>query len=126
MAPPLPPPGVPDAAGFAPLPIALLPVITLLSTVQETPMLLSAPPLEHCPPRNVSLVMNTGLLRHWASARIAAPPRSGPPPPPPKSVLLCRTCEFPFSKVMFCTMRCGHCWLKQSEVVIRCFLSHVS
>ena len=25
-------------------------------------MLLSVPPLEHCPPRNVSLVMNTGLL----------------------------------------------------------------
>ena len=41
-------------------------------------MLLSAPPLEHCPPRNVSLVMKTGLSRHWASARIAAPPRSGP------------------------------------------------
>ena len=41
-------------------------------------MLLSAPPLEHRPPVNVSLVMYTGRLRHWASARTAAPPRSGP------------------------------------------------
>ena len=58
--------------------MALLFVITLLVTTQDTPMLLSAPPLEHRPPENVSLVMYTGRLRYWASARIAAPPRSGP------------------------------------------------
>src|ERR1700722_8279241 len=57
IAPPLPPPGLPVGAGFAPWPIALSLTIRLLSTVHETPMLLSALPLEHRPPRNVSLVM---------------------------------------------------------------------
>src|SRR5215469_7434406 len=110
MAPPLPPPGVPARAGLAPDPIAWLWVITLLSTTQDVPMLLSAPPLEQAPPRKVSLVMYTGRFCHWDRARIAAPPRSGPagkqrlpmnrelttlswpprskiapPPPPPKS-----------------------------------------
>ena len=78
MAPPLPPPAVPGWAGFCPYPMARLLVMTLLLTTQETPMLLSAPPLEHRPPVNVSLVMYTGRFRHWASARMAAPPRSGP------------------------------------------------
>ena len=57
MAAPLPPPGVPELAGFAPQPMAWFPAITLLSTVQDTPMLLSAPPLEHTPPRNVLCTM---------------------------------------------------------------------
>src|SRR5215472_12131032 len=144
MAPPLPPPGVPDRAGLAPWPIAWLWVMTLLSTTQDTPMLLSAPPLEQAPPRKVSLVMYTGRLSHWDSARIAAPPRSGPvakqrlpmnresttlscpprskmaPPPlgPPKSSLVCWAVELPFRKVMFCTIRRGHCWLKQSELAV--------
>src|SRR5215831_7072758 len=144
MAPPLPPPGVPDRAGLAPWPIAWLWVMTLLSTTQDTPMLLSAPPLEQAPPRKVSLVMYTGRLSHWDSARIAAPPRSGPagkqrlpmnresttlscpprskmaPPPlgPPKSSLVCWAVELPSRKVMFCTIRRGHCWLKQSELAV--------
>ena len=42
MAPPLPPPGVPARAGLAPVPIAVLWLNRLLSTVHETPMLLSA------------------------------------------------------------------------------------
>src|SRR5689334_10368606 len=134
MAPPLPPPGVPDRAGLAPEPIAWLRVMTLLS----------APPLEQAPPRKVSLVMYTGRLSHWDSARIAAPPRSGPvgkqrlpmnrepttlscpprskmaPPPlgPPKSSLVCWAVELPSLNVMFCTIRRGHCWLKQSELAV--------
>src|SRR5215468_3940824 len=144
MAPPLPPPGVPDRAGLAPTPIAWLRVMTLLSTTQDTPMLLSAPPLEQAPPRKVSLVMYTGRFSHWDSARIAAPPRSGPvekqrlpmnresttlswpprskmaPPPlgPPKSSLVCWAVELPSLNVMFCTIRRGHCWLKQSELAV--------
>ena len=47
MAPPLPPPGVPGFAGLAPLPIAWLPVNTLLRMVHDTPMLEIAPPFEH-------------------------------------------------------------------------------
>src|SRR6516165_5372559 len=125
--------------------------MTLLRTTQEVPMLLSAPPLEQAPPRKVSLVMYTGRFCHWDRARIAAPPRSGPvrkhrlpmnrelttlswpprskiaPPPlaPPKLPLVCRALELPAVKVMFCTISCGHRWLKQSEVVIRCFGSQV-
>src|SRR5215470_15071583 len=132
MAPPLPPPGVPDRAGLAPRPIAWLWVMTLLSTTQDTPMLLSAPPLEQAPPRKVSLVMYTGRLSHWDSARIAAPPRSGPAGKqrlpmnresttlswPPKSSLVCWAVELPSSNVMFCTIRRGHCWLKQSELAV--------
>src|SRR6478672_3601222 len=132
MAPPLPPPGVPDRAGLAPEPIAWLRVMTLLSTTQDTPMLLSAPPLEQAPPRKVSLVMYTGRFSHWDSARIAAPPRSGPVGKqrlpmnresttlswPPKSSLACWAVELPSLKVMFCTIRRGHCWLKQSELAV--------
>src|SRR4249919_1787678 len=125
--------------------------MTLLSTTQDTPMLLSAPPLEQAPPRKVSLVMYTGRFSHWDSARIAAPPRSGPvgkqrlpmnresttlswpprskmaPPPlgPPKSSLVCWAVELPSLKVMFCTIRRGHCWLKQSEVAVPSAGSHV-
>jgi hypothetical protein len=50
MPAPLPPPGLPERAGFAPFPIALLWLMTLLRTTHETPMLLSAPPFEHVPP----------------------------------------------------------------------------
>lgn len=57
MAAPLPPPGVPEAAGLAPKPMAWFPVMTLLSTTQDSPMLLSAPPLEQTPPRNVLCTM---------------------------------------------------------------------
>src|ERR1017187_278526 len=78
MAPPLPPPGVPWADGLPPQPIARLYLSTLLSTSQETPMLLSAQPLEHTPPRNVSREMYTGRFRYSLRARMAAPPRSGP------------------------------------------------
>ena len=49
MAPPLPPPGVPARAGWRRAD-RLLWVKTLLSTVHDTPMLLSAPPLEHALP----------------------------------------------------------------------------
>src|SRR4029453_16870182 len=85
MAPPLPPPGVPGFAGFAPRPIAELCDSTLLSTTHDTPMLLSAPPLEHTPPcpaapPNVLLTTYTGRSRCWSSTRMAAPPRSGPVP----------------------------------------------
>src|SRR6516165_11613913 len=49
-----------------------------------------------------------------------------PPPPPPKFVFgVWRTAEYPFSKVMFCTISCGWAWLKQSPVVKRCFGSQV-
>src|SRR5215471_18246083 len=107
-------------------------------------MLLSAPPLEQAPSRKVSLVMYTGRPSHWDSARIAAPPRSGPAgkqrlpmnresttlswpprskmaPPPlgqPKSSLVCWAVELPSLNVMFCTIRRGHCWLKQSELAV--------
>jgi hypothetical protein len=57
MPPPLPPPGAPELAGLAPQPMAWLPAMTLLSTTQDTPMLLSAPPLEQTPPRNVLCTM---------------------------------------------------------------------
>lgn len=43
-------------AGRGP-PIARLYLSTLLSTTQDTPMLLSAPPLEHTPSRNVLRLM---------------------------------------------------------------------
>ncbi len=51
MAPPLPPPGVPDFGGLAAVPMAWLPANTLLRIVQDTPMLTRcAPPLEHALP----------------------------------------------------------------------------
>src|SRR6476469_6719077 len=83
MAAPLPPPGVPARAGLAPLPIARLWLMTLLSTTHETPMLLSAPPFEHvfpslAEPPNVLLVTYTGSPWDWLSTRSAAPPTSGP------------------------------------------------
>src|SRR5437764_1483732 len=78
MAPPLPPPGVPARAGLAPVPTAVLPARTQLSTVQDTPMLLRAPPLAQVPPWNVLFTTYTGSPRYWSSTRIAAPPRSGP------------------------------------------------
>src|SRR5262249_61234739 len=77
-APPLPPPGVPRGAGFAPQPMAALLMKTLLRTSHWTLMLLSAPPLEQRPPRNVSPVIYTGRFLYWASTRMAPPPRSGP------------------------------------------------
>src|SRR3569833_402318 len=136
MAPPLPPPGVPPRAGLAPEPTAELYDRTLLSTVQETPMLLSAPPLEHeppCPdtPPNVLLTTYTGRFRDWLSTRMAAPPRSGPvrsqrlrtnrefttlnraprtkraPPPPPSAF---SPVEFPSANVRFCTVSRGVAW----------------
>src|SRR5487761_743659 len=138
MAAPLPPPGVPPRAGFAPQPIAWLCVRTLLSTTHDTPMLLSAPPLAHTPSRKVLCTMYTGRLRYWLSALIAAPPRSGPvasqqlpvnresitlscpprskmaPPPPPS-----KPCpvELPSRNVMFCTISFGLDWSWQWEVV---------
>src|SRR3954469_25089628 len=78
MAPPLPPPGVPPRAGFAPRPTAELPVSTLLRTRQDTAMLLSAAPFEHPPPSNVLPTTYTGSPFDWLSTRSAAPPRSGP------------------------------------------------
>ena len=44
---------MPGRAGFAPRPMARLPVKTLLKIDHETPMLLSAAPLLHTPPVNV-------------------------------------------------------------------------
>src|SRR4051794_10145753 len=151
MAPPLPPPGWPACAGFAPRPTAVLCVIRLLSTTQDTPMLLSAPPLEHTPPcpfapPNVDCATYTGRPWYWSSARIAAPPRSGPvrsqrlrtnlelttvswpprtkiAPPPPPSVV--SPVALPSANVRFCTTRCGNSWSLQCDVVHTCALSHV-
>src|SRR3954466_6077953 len=107
--------------------------MTLFSTTQETPILLSAPPLEHeppCPgaPPNVLPTTYTGRFLDWLSTRIAAPPRSGPvrshrlrrnvelttfsrpprtkiaPPPPPSAV---SPVELPSANVRFCTTSCG-------------------
>src|SRR5262245_26556756 len=123
MAPPLPPPGVPDRAGLAPLPIALLWFIRLLSTTQDTPMLLIALPFEHVPFTNVLRVTYTGSPCDWLNARTAPPPMSGPvdshvlplkyeftilrrpprskiaPPPPPSNVW---PVELPLMNRMFC------------------------
>src|SRR3954452_19375279 len=131
MAPPLPPPGVPPRAGFAPLPTAELPVNELFSTVHETPMLLRAPPLEHEPPVNVLPTTYTGRLWLWLSTRSAAPPRSGPlrsqrlpvnrelttfsrpprtkiaPPPPPSTV---SPVLLPSAKTRFWTVNRGVSW----------------
>src|ERR1700759_1808014 len=78
MAPPLPPPGVPAWAGLAPSPMAWLPVMMQLITVQETPMLLRAPPLEHTPPVKVLPTTYNGWFWYWLRARMGAPPRAGP------------------------------------------------
>src|SRR4051794_36611488 len=138
MAPPLPPPGVPPRAGFAPCPIAWLPVKTLFSTAQETPMLDSAAPLEQEPPVNVLCTTYTGSPFDWLSPRIAAPPRSGPvvsqrlpvktvlttrtrpprtktAPPPPPSVS--SPVELPSRRVRFCSTSLGESWSWQCEVV---------
>src|SRR5579859_526339 len=146
MAPPLPPPGVPPRAGLAPCPMAWLPVITQLSTAHETPMLDSAPPLEHTPSVKVLPNTYTGRLCDWLSARTAAPPRSGPvasqrlctnleltirsrpprskmAPPPPPSVM--SPVELPPAKVMFWTTSSGVSWSWQCEVVQPWALSHV-
>src|SRR6478735_5761201 len=128
MAPPLPPPAVPPRAGFAPRPTARLPVKVLLSTRQETPMLLNAPPLLHRPPRKELRTTYTGRSRCWSSTRTAAPPRSGPrgshrlptkrvstilrrpprtksaPPPPPS--YRCPV-ELPCARVRCCTTSRG-------------------
>src|SRR5438552_1362799 len=66
MAPPLPPPGVPDRAGAAPEPIAWLWVMTLLSPTRDRPLLLSAPPVEQAPPRNGCLGRHTERLPRCA------------------------------------------------------------
>src|SRR3954470_13892847 len=78
MAPPEPPPWVCGRCGLAPWPTALFHAKTLLSTVQDTPMLLSPDPLLQRPPRNVLFTTYTGRPRNCESARTAAPPRSGP------------------------------------------------
>src|SRR5450432_204343 len=110
-------------------------------------MLLSAPPLEHTPPRNVSREMYTGRPRYSLSARMAAPPRSGPvesqrllknfelttlswpprakiaPPPPPSK---CCPVELPFSRIMFWTISTGLAWSWQCDEVHTCAGSQVS
>src|SRR5512138_3168333 len=83
MPPPLPPPGVPGAAGLPPLPTARLSLTIVLSTVQDTPMLESAPPLEQAlpmpsDPPKVLLTTYTGRPWYWLNARMAPPPTSGP------------------------------------------------
>ena len=114
-------------------------------------MLLSAPPLEQAPPRKVSLVMYTGRFSPLGQradrgaaevgagrvAAVADEPRVDdlelaaagrrwrPRRSPPKSSLVCWPVELPSSKVMFCTIRRGHCWLKQSELVVPCAGSQV-
>src|SRR5437763_3046511 len=146
MAPPLPPPGVPARAGLAPVPTAVLPARTQLSTVQDTPMLLRAPPLAQAPPWNVLFTTYTGSPRYWSSTRIAAPPRSGPvrshslrrkrefttlnrpprmntAPPPPPSVV--PPVALPSANVRFCTVSRGVSWLSQCDVVQPCAASHV-
>src|SRR3954451_22290984 len=78
MAPPLPPPGVPDRDGFAPCPMARLPTNRLSVTFHDTPMLLSAPPLLHT--LAVKRLSRTSTGRPWysESTRTAPPPMSGP------------------------------------------------
>jgi hypothetical protein len=151
MAPPLPPPGVPGCAGLAPWPVAWLWVKTLLSTVHETPMLLSAPPLEQAlpspgAPPKVELTTNTGSPPDWLRARMAPPPTSGPvssqrlrwkyelttlsrpprtkmaPPPPPSAV---SPVALPSTNVRFCTVRRGWSWSWQCDVVHFWAASHV-
>src|SRR5690242_1837778 len=101
-------------------------------------MLLSAPPLEHRPPRNTLCVIWTARPWYWLSARIAAPPRSGPwlshrlpvnvllitlswpprskiAPPPPPSIRW--PAELPSAKVRFSTVSLGRAWFWQCEVV---------
>src|SRR5689334_3426689 len=141
MAPPLPPPGVPLRAGLAPLPMAWLRVNRLFRMVQDTPMLLSAPPLEHTPPSKVLPTMYTGRSFDWSKTRTAAPPRSGPvdshllltnlefttlnrpprtkiaPPPPPPSYSVRAPFEFPSAKIRFCRVSWGWSWSVQWEVV---------
>src|SRR5947207_889759 len=146
MAPPLPPPGVPARSGSPPYSTAVLPARTQLSTVQDTPMLLRAPPLAQVPPWNVLFTTYTGSPRYWSSTRIAAPPRSGPvrshslrrkrefttlnrpprtntAPPPPPSVV--PPVALPSANVRFCTVSRGVSWLSQCDVVQPCAASHV-
>src|SRR5690606_16772770 len=142
MAPPLPPPGVPARAGLAPIPIASLEVKTLLRIVHDTPMLDTAPPLEHTlarspgPPK-VLLTTYTGRSWNWSNTRMAAPPTSGPvgahrleknrelttlsrpprthtAPPPSYSV---SELESPSTKVRFWSVSRGWSWSLQWGVV---------
>src|SRR5581483_9680566 len=128
--------------------------MTQLSTLHETPMLLSAPPLEHTPPcpgapPKVLSTTYTGMPCHCSRARTAAPPRSGPaesqrlpvkrectilsrpprskmaPPPPPLVTSAVRPVALPSVKVRFCTVSCGYCWFWQCEVVQPCAWSQV-
>ena len=118
--------------------MALFWAIRLSRITHETPMLLSAPPFEHTPRRNVLLMMCTGRPWYSLSARMAAPPRSGPaesqrlpvkrelttrrrpprakmaPPPPPSK--WCPV-EFPSGKVRFRTVSRGRDWSWQCGVV---------
>jgi len=113
----------------------------LLSTVQETPMLLSAPPLAHVLALKRLPTTYTGRPRYCDSARTAPPPMSGPsasqrlarntestifrrpprakmapPPPPSKSWPL----ELPAVNVRFWMMSSGVAWSWQCEVVQTC------
>src|SRR3954447_1158360 len=138
MAPPEPPPLVPGRVGLAPCPIARLCRNTLLSTVHETPMLLSPEPLLQRPPRNVLPTTYAGARWDCERSRTAAPPRSGPersqrlsrnvastilscpprtkiaPPPPPSTWL---PVEFPRAKVTCWTTSFGRAWSSQWSVV---------
>src|SRR5690242_9114636 len=119
--------------------------MTLLSTIHDTPMLLSAPPFEHTPPwpeapPKVLLTMYTGRSCDWSRTRIAAPPRSGPvwshrlrtnrelitlsrpprakiAPPPPSSRTAGWPVALPSAKVRFCTVSVGVAWSTQCDVV---------
>ena len=147
MAPPLPPPGVPAWAGLAPVPIARLSKKRLFSTVQETPMLLRAPPLLHTLLSKRLSATYTGRLSYCERARMAPPPMSGPlgsqrldentaltmrsrpprakiaPPPPPSNR---SPVEFPSSKARFWTTSSGEDWSWQCDVVHTCAGSQVS
>ena len=127
--------------------MARLPVKRLLSTVHETPMLLSAAPLEHTFATKRLPTTYTGRSWNWDRARTPAPPRSGPvasqrlpvkvaltmrscpprskiapPPPPSKSWPV----ELPSAKPMFWTVSRGVAWSWQCEVVHTCAWSQVS
>ncbi len=84
-----------SAGQVAPWPIAWLPVMRLSSTAQWTPMLLSAPPLEHAPPRNMLYDTYTGRFWYWLSARMAVPPS------------YCWPVELPSRNVMFWMISLG-------------------
>ena len=81
MAPPPPPRCVGARAGW---PLADGPVVgeAAVEHGYDTPMLLSAPPLEHTLPRSarppkVEFTTYTGRFCDWLNARMAAPPRQG-------------------------------------------------